>query len=686
MGDGVLAYFGWPRAYEDAAERAVRAGLAAAAAVRLLRAGEGEALAARVGIATGLVVIGHFAGRGAAQEEAVAGETPNLAARLQELAEPGAVVVAESTRRLLGDLFELRDLGSRALKGFAGPVAVWRVAGEGRAESRFEALRAAGMTSLVDRKKELALLLSRWARAREGEGQVVLLAGEAGIGKSRLVRALHERLAGEPHTRMTLQGSPYHAGSPLWPMAGFLERAAGFAQDDDAGRKLAKLEALLRQAVDDVGEALPLLAALLSIPADGRHPPLDLPPQRQRERTFAALLDQLAGLAAQRPLLAVFADVHWFDSSTLELIDRVIERLERLPVLALVTFRPDFDPPWRARPYVTSLRLDRLGRRDAATLVGQLSGAEDLPAEVSEQILDRTDGVPLFLEELTKAVLEAGAQQNEANHGRGARGRPPPALAIPATLYDSLMARLDRSAPVKEVAQVAACIGREFSHQLLAAAAGRPEPELRAALHQLLASGLIFRRGRPPNAVYAFKHALVQEAAYRSLLRSRRREVHGAIAAVLEERCPKVADATPELLARHYAEAGHAAPAADHWLRAGRRAAQASANAEAIAHFTQGLAVLDTLPDTDARARQELDLQLARGAAVRAAGWFTAAEAKPVYARAIELAERLGHAAELVHALRGLWGITYVAGEWHRARKLADRADAAVRRTSDWSL
>ena len=370
------------------------------------------------------------------------------------------------------------------------------------------------MTSLVDRKKELALLLSRWDRAREGEGQVVLLAGEAGIGKSRLVQALRERLAGEPHTRMSLQGSPYHAGSPLWPMIRFLERAAGFAQDDDAGTRLAKLEALLRRAVDDVGEAAPLLAALLSIPAGGRYAPLDLSPQRQRERTFAALLDQLVGLAAQRPVLAVFADVHWFDSSTLELIDRVVERLERLPVLALLTFRPDFDPPWRARPYVTSLTLGRLGRRDAATLVGQLSGAEGLPAEVVEQILARTDGVPLFLEELTKAVLEAGSPQKEANDHGVPRGRSP-ALAIPATLYNSLMARLDRSAPVKEVAQVGACIGREFSHELLAAAAGRPEPELRAALHQLLASGLIFRRGRPPNAVYAFKHALVQEAAYR---------------------------------------------------------------------------------------------------------------------------------------------------------------------------
>jgi class 3 adenylate cyclase/predicted ATPase len=682
LGDGVLAFFGWPRAYEDAAERAVRAGLATAAAVGRLGTDERPALAARVGIATGLVVVGHLVGRNGAQEEAIAGETPNLAARLQEFAEPGAVVVAETTRRLVGDLFELQGLGSPALKGFAVPVAAWRVVGEGRAESRFEALRAAGMTPLVDRKKQLALLLTLWCRAREGKGQVVLLAGEAGIGKSRLVQALREQLAAEPHTRMSLQGSPYHAGSPLWPMIGFLERAAGFTQDDDAGTKLAKLEALLRQAVDDTSEATPLLAALLSIPPEEAYDPPDLPPQQLRERTFAALIEQLAGLAARRPVLAEFADAHWFDPSTLELVDRVIARVEHLPVLAVVTFRPDFTPPWRARPYLTALALSRLCRRDATTLVETLSGPEALPAGVLEQILARTDGIPLFLEELTKAVCETGPVPSEGTHGTLQRG-PVPALVVPATLYDSLMARLDRSVPVKEVAQIGACIGREFSHELLAAAAGRPEPELRAALRQLLASGLIFRRGKPPGAVYAFKHALVQEAAYRSLLRSRRRELHRAIAAILEERFPDLGDATPELLAHHCTEAGQAARAADYWLKAGRRAAQASANAEAIGHFTRGLAVLSALPDTDARARRELELQLALGAAVRAAGWFTAAEAKPVYGRALELAEQLGDPSRLVHALRGLWGITYVAGEWRRAQDLVDRTDAAVRRTAD---
>lgn len=682
MGDGVLAYFGWPRAYEDAAERAVRAGLAAAAAVGgLFPAGERTTLAVRIGIATGLVVVGHLVGKGGAQEEAVAGETPNIAARLQELASPGTVVIAESTRRLLGDLFEFEDLGSHTVKGFPEPMAVWRVAGEGRAESRFEALRAASMTPLVGRKRELGHLLSRWAQARDGQGQVVLLGGEAGIGKSRLVQALRD-LTAEPHTRMSLQGSPYHTGTPLWPMIGFLVRAAGFARDDDTGTKLAKLEALLRRAVGDIDEAAPLLAALLSLPTGKRYAPLDLPPQQQRERTFAVLLDQFEGLAGQQPVLAVFADVHWFDSSSLELIDRAVERLEHLPALAVVTFRPEFTPRWRSRPYVTSLTLGRLSRRDAATLVTHLSGTESLPPEVLEQILTRTDGVPLFVEELTKAVLEADAPRGmEKEHGLPRR--PPAALVVPATLYDSLMARLDRSAPVKEVAQLGACIGREFSHELLAAVAGRPEPELRAALQQLLASGLLFRRGRPPHAVYTFKHALVQEAACRSLLRSRRRVLHGTIARVLEERFPDLADSTPELLARHFTEAGQAVPAIDYWLKAGRRAAQASANQEAAAHFTKGLALLDDLPDTDARARRELELQLALGAAVRATEWFTAATAKTVYGRALELAERLWDASRMVHALRGLWGIAYVAGEWPWARKLADRAGDTSRRAGD---
>jgi predicted ATPase len=381
-------------------------------------------------------------------------------------------------------------------------------------------------------------------------------------------------------------------------------------------------------------------------------------------------------------VLAAFADAHWFDPSTLELVERVIAHIEHLPVLAVVTFRPEFAPPWKAQPYTTQLTLGRLGRRDAATLVRHLSGADDLPAEVSEQILARTDGVPLFLEELTKAVLETGLQEKGREESHPARGRAP-ALAIPITLYDSLMARLDRCVPVKEVAQVAACIGREFSHELLAAAAGRPEPELRAALRQLLASGLIFGRGKPPNAVYAFKHALVQEAAYRSLLRSHRRDLQGAIATILEREFPDLVEATPELLAHHYTEAGQADPAADYWLKAGRRAAQASANAEAIDHFSRGLAALAALPETDARARRELQLQLSLGAAIRAGGWFTSVRARPVYHRALELSTQFEDASQLVHALRGLWGIAYVKGEWSWAGELADRAGAAIRRTAD---
>ena len=462
------------------------------------------------------------------------------------------------------------------------------------------------MTALVDRKKELALLLARWARAREGKGQVVLLAGEAGIGKSRLVEALRERLAAEPHTRLTLQGSPYHAGSPLWPMVGFLERAAGFARDDDASTKLSKLEALLRQAADDVRGTTSLLAALLSIPPNERYAPLDLPPQRQRERTFAALLELLGGLATRQPVLAAFADAHWFDPSTLELVERVIAHIEHLPVLAVVTFRPEFVPslegpalhdPAYARPARSP------GCRDPGPAPewcrrssGRSVGADPRPDR-------RRAAVPRGADQ--GGARDGLASRRNGKESRPARGRAP-ALAIPTTLYDSLMARLDRCVPVKEVAQVAACIGREFSHELLAAAAGRPEPELRAALRQLLASGLIFRRGKPPNAVYAFKHALVQEAAYRSLLRSRRRELHGAIAAILEREFPDLVDATPELLAHHYTEAGQAEPAADYWLKAGRRAAQASANAEAIDHFSRGLAALAALPETDARARREL--------------------------------------------------------------------------------
>ena len=561
LGDGVLAYFGWPAAHEDDAERAVRAGLAALSAVAGITPADGTRLAARVGIATGLVVVGDLIGEGSAREEAVVGETPNLAARLQALAEPGTVVIAERTRQLVGGLFELADLGSHAVKGLAEPVRAWRVVGEGVAESRFDARQAGAATLLVGREHELGLLLDRWARAKDGEGQVVLLSGEAGIGKSRLVRALRERLAGEPHTWLGQFCSPYHANTALHPVIGLLERAAGLRREDPTAVQLDKLEAMLGRAVDDAGEAAPVLADLLGIPAAERYPSLDLSPQQRKERTFQVLLDQLAGLAAQGPVLALYEDVHWADATTLELIGRVAERVQPLPVLALVTSRPGFAPAWAGHGHTTLLSLSRLGRQEGGAMIGRVAG-KALPPEVLAQVLARTDGVPLFVEELTRAVLESGLLRDEGD--RYALAGPLPPLAIPSTLQDSLMARLDRLAPVKEVAQVAAVIGREFAFDLLEAVVP-PGGDLRAALDQLVAAELVFRRGE---AAYAFKHALVRDAAYESLLRGRRQQLHGRIAAALEERFPDVAAAQPELLAQHYAGAGLAEQATCYWLTA----------------------------------------------------------------------------------------------------------------------
>ena len=487
MGDGVLAYFGWPKAHEDAAERAVCAGLAIVAAVARLTVPTGDNLAARVGIATGLVVVGDLSGAGAAREEAVVGETPNLAARLQELAAPGGVVIGPTTHSLVGGQFRYADLGVHRFKGLTAPIRAWRVRGRGRAEGRFEARQAAaGPTPLVGREREVALLLDRWQRAKDGAGQVVLLAGEPGIGKSRLIHSLRERLGGEPHTPLSHFCSPLHRTSPLHPIIGLLERAAGFARDDPPGRKLAKLEALLARGTEGVAAAAPLIAALLAIPAGDRYPPLNLSPQRQKERIFEALLGQLAGLAAEQPVLALYEDVYWSDPTTLELLDLVVERVQRLPALVLITFRPEFVPPWTGSPHITLLGLTRLGRGQGAALVERLTGGKALPAEVVDQIVARADGVPLFLEELTKVVLGSGLLTDEGDRYALA-GPASPAVAVPATLHDSLMARLDRLAPAaKEVAQIGAAVGRDFPHELLAAVAPLPEEVLRDALDQLI--------------------------------------------------------------------------------------------------------------------------------------------------------------------------------------------------------
>jgi class 3 adenylate cyclase len=500
MGDGVLAYFGWPQAHEDDAERAVRAGLELVQTVATLRPAASPVLQLRVGIATGHVVVGDLGGQETPDKDAVVGETPNLASRLQSLAEPGSIVISQATRRLVGAVFELDDLGPQRLKGFAEPLATWRVSGQSKAEGRFEARHTTGLTPLVGREEELSLLLRRWEQVKDGEGQVVLIPGEPGIGKSRLVREVRERLAGEPHIRLLYQCSPHHTTGPLHPVIEQLEHAAGFERDDPPEAKLDKLEALLGRGTDRLDEAVPLIAALLGFPSAHQYPLPELTPERQKQRTMEMLVDQLEGLTAGQPVLMVYEDIHWIDPSTLELLGLVTERIQGLPVLGIITFRPEFALPWAGQPHVSALPLTRLGRRAGVALVKSVVGAKALPDEVSSQIVGKTDGVPLFVEELTKTVLESGLLKDAGD--RYELSGPLPPLAIPTTLHDSLLARLDRLAPVKEVAQMGAAIGREFPHELLAAVADRPEDQLNAALDRLVASELVFQRGSPPNATY----------------------------------------------------------------------------------------------------------------------------------------------------------------------------------------
>ena len=649
MGDGVLAYFGYPQAHEDDAERGVLAGLALVEAVPKLKTTAEVPLQVRVGIATGLVVVGELLGTGAAQEQAVVGETPNLAARLQGLAEPNAVIIADATRRQLGALFELADLGLQSLKGFVELQRAWRVSGESGVESRFAALRT-GATPLVGREEELDLLLRRWSQAKTGEGRVALISAEPGIGKSRLTEALGERILEAP-VRMRYFCSPHHQDSALYPVIAHLERAARFARSDGPTAKLEKLAALLGDDADE----LPLLAELLSLPEIPASPLLELAPQKKKERTFAALLRLLESLARRQPVLMVFEDVHWIDATTQELLDRTIPRVEKLPVLLIATFRPEFQPPWTGLPHVTSMTLSRLGRREGAALVRDLlSNASVLPDDIVDEIVERTDGVPLFLEEMTKVVLETAGGPDAA------RGRiaafPGARLQVPPTLQASLMARLDRlGTAAREVAQVGAAIGRDFSHELLMATAPRGTSETQEALARLVGAGLVFQLGVPPAAEYQFKHALVQDTAYGSLLRGSRQAVHARIAAAMRERHPEVTERAPEVLAHHLNEAGDPDGAAIWWLEAGRRAASRSANIEAVAHLSRGIAGLKRLPETAERNRQELALQLALGPALMSTRGFVAPQTIGAYQRARALAEGLGDDRARFAAIWGLW-------------------------------
>ena len=650
----MLAYFGYPQAREHDAEHAVRAALALVEAVPKLATKAGSPLQVRVGIGTGLVVVGDLIGAGAAQEQAVVGETPNLAARLQALAEPGSVVIGPSTRRLTGGLFDYEDLGAVEIKGFAAPVMAARVLRESAAESRFEARHGPDLTPLVGRDEELALLQRRWQQAKTGEGLAVLISGEPGIGKSRLAQTLlDERLSGEAHTRLRLFFSPHHQNHALYPTITQLERAAGFRREDTAEQRLDKLEAVLTQATNDLGEAAPLLAALLSVPAGERYPVLNLTPQKQRERTLQALVAQVEGLAARQPVLMLFEDAHWSDPTSLELLDLIMDRVPTLPILLIVTFRPEFTPPWAGRPHVTSLSLNRLPRRQRAEMIAGVTGGKALPQEIVAQIIDRTDGVPLFVEELTKAVVESGIL-TDAGDRYTATG-PVPALAIPATLQASLLARLDRLAPVREVAQIGAALGRQFSHELIGAVAPMPAGQLADALVQLVGAELIYCRGTPPDAEYTFKHALVQDAAYSTLLRSRRQQLHARIAATLEERFPDIVAAQPALLAHHFDAASLTDPAIDYYRRAANRAMAASANLEAIIHLKRGLELIASLPPSAERSSRELDFRLALGPAIFATQGWGSVEAEANYARAKVLGSEVGESAELFRSLVGLW-------------------------------
>ncbi|MCV9966893.1 AAA family ATPase [Pararhizobium sp. BT-229] len=679
MGDGVLVYFGYPQAHEGDAERAVRAGLAVVEAVDRLDAA-GEHLAVRIGIATGLVVVGDIIGTGEAEECSVVGETPNLAARLQELAGSGTVVIAEATRALLRGQFKLESIGLRPIKGFSGAAEAFRVLGEVRSDDRFEAGHAT-VLPLVGRDPELALLVDRWTQAKAKEGQVVLLEGEAGIGKSRLALALRERLLREPHRLRRYFASPYHINSALRPVIGQLEQEAGFEREDSSVVKLAKLQALIAEQVGEVSEALPLLAELLGIPGTGRCPILDLAPQQRKNRTFDVLIAQLGRLPAKQPVLLVLEDAHWLDASSLELFGLFVNHIRQLPVLLVITHRPEFVPPWRSYRHVTKVVLNRLDRVHAQSLVERLTGGKALPAGVLDYILANTDGVPLYLEELTKTMLESGLL-GVAGDQFGLAAHMPP-LAIPVTLYDSLMARLDRLGRAKVVAQIGACIGREFSYELIAALAVLDEHELQWSLDQLVATELVFRRGSPPNAIYSFKHALVRDTAYQSLLKSRRRELHRRIAQVFEDLAPHVVSAQPELLAHHLTEAGELPQAVVFWHRAAEHANERAANTEAVGHLAKALDLLAQMPENPEQLELELTLLITMGRVLTAAKGYGHPEVERVYNRALNLAERIQETPRLFPVLLGLTIHHAVRSELAAARDLGERLLRLAQQISD---
>jgi class 3 adenylate cyclase/predicted ATPase len=669
-GDGIMVYFGYPNAHEDDAERAVRTGLEIIQtlanesnnAFELL----GEAPAVRIGIATGLVVVGDVVGESTQEHDSAVGETPNLVSRIQALAPPNGVLIADTTHSLLRAKFEYEGLGSHLLRGVSAPVRVWRVVRSGRVETRFAGTVDAKLTPLVNREEEIALLLMRWHQARERDGQAVLLSGEPGIGKSRILQEFRERIVNEPHVQLSFQCSPYSTSTPFYPFVTHLKASFGHDGADSSELSLGRLEQSLASMPDLSELALPLFAALLSI--SNPYGPLNLSPQRQKDETVTALVGYFLSLARERPAAMIFEDAHWIDPTSREVLDLLVDRLQDMPVFMAITCRPEFQPSWTAQSHITALTLNRLSRHSRATLVEHVAGTRRLPDEIVEEIVVKTDGVPLFVEELTKAVLESQLLgKRDAKHAYSGSLRQ---LAIPATLTDSLMARLDRLATFKKIAQIGATIGREFSFELLRAVTQAPADELDIALSRLEEAGLILHRGQFPRGVYAFRHALMQDAAYSSLLHSERRKLHARIAEVLAEMNPERADREPQLFAHHLTEAGQGRSAVTFWLKAGKLAANGGANLEAIDHFRCGLEVLEGKPGIAGRDEMELALRIELGNALIRAKGYAVKEVEDNYLRALALGEEIGDTQKIFAATRGLWVRHFIRAELGKAHEL----------------
>jgi predicted ATPase/class 3 adenylate cyclase len=674
LGDGLLVYFGYPQAHENDAQRAVRAGLGMVEAMSTSNARltptRGFRVDIRVGIHTGLVVVGEMGG-GGRHELLALGDTPNIAARLQGLAAPNTVVISAATHHLVRGYFTMAALGQQVLKGVASPVPLYRILGVNAAQSRLEVASSTGLTPLVGREAEVALLLERWAQSHAGQGQTVLLSGEAGIGKSRLVEVLREQVAREGHAPIAFRCSPYHTHSALYPVIDHLQRRLQLLPDDPPEAKLDKLEQGLQGYHFPQGQMVPLLALLLSVPLLDRYLPVQQTPQRQRQQTLEAVVAWLLEETERQSVLAVWEDVHWADPSTLELLALVFDQAPTARLLTLMTARPEFRPPWTPRSYLTQLTLGRLPRPQVETMVEQLTDGKSLPVEVLAQVVAKTDGVPLFVEELVKMILESDLVRAEAGHD--VLTGPLPPLAIPVTLQDSLMARLDRLTAGRAVAQLGAVLGREFPYELLRAVAPLDDATMQRGLRQLMDAELVYQRGRPPQAQYVFKHTLIQEAAYQSLLKSTRQQYHQRTAQVLGTQFPEIVETQPELVAHHYTEGGHVGQAIPYWLRAGQQALDRSANVEAMRHLTIALELLVTLPDTPMRAQQELELQIVLGPALMATKGPAAPEVEQTYARARALCQQVGGTPHLFPTLQGLCQFYRNRGELSTARELGEQ-------------